>query len=233
MRSLTTVEPGDLADLADVFAELGRHTTDRDPTALLKLAVEHVDGCRWASITAVRDNTGATLAASDQTAREADLLQHRLGAGPCMQAAQARAFHTIFPTSADDRWPELAAALRDQGPVRAVLAVHMIEGDPTSLNLYSPDVDGFDEGSLAVAAIFAGQAAKLLTDADPGAALGELQTAVTAQQEIELAQDILVADRSWTREKALQALQNASRMLHRSLRSIAHEVATDGQLPGS
>src|SRR4051794_49931 len=119
--------------LADVFAELGRHTTDNDPTALLGLAVEHVPGCAWASITTVDDNVGTTLASADEVARQADGIQYRLGAGPCMQAAQARAYHTVFPTKADERWPALADALIEQTPVRAVLSVHMIEGRPTAL----------------------------------------------------------------------------------------------------
>jgi hypothetical protein len=225
------IEPEDLAALADVFAELGRHTSSDDPTALLRLAVEHVPGCSWASITTVDDNTGATLASTGDVADHADALQHRLGAGPCMQAAQARAYHTIFPTTVDDRWPELAQALTDNTPVRAVLSVHMIEGHPTALNLYSADVDGFDDLSLAVAAIFAGQAAKLLTAPDPAAALGQLQATLHTQLEIDRALDILTAEQDLTREQAFAALRHASRTLRRTLKSIAHDVTVDHELP--
>jgi hypothetical protein len=226
------IEPEDLSTLADVFAELGHHTSDHDPTALLELAVKHVPGCAWASITTVENSIGATLASADEVAREADRVQHRLGAGPCMQAAQARAYHTIFPTGVDDRWPELAQALTEQTPVRAVLSVHMIEGHPTALNLYSPDVEGFDEVSLAVAAIFAGQAAKLLTEQNPAAALEELQLTLHTQREIDRALDILTTEQHLTREEAFAALSQASRALRRTLRSIAHDVTVAHEIPG-
>jgi hypothetical protein len=225
------IEPEDLAMLADVFAELGDRTSSHDPTALLELAVKHVPGCAWASITTVDNSTGATLASTGDVASRADALQHSLGAGPCMQAAQARAYHTIFPTTVDDRWPELAEALIEKTSVRAVLSVHMIEGHPTALNLYSADVDGFDEMSLAVAAIFAGQAAKLLTEEDPAAALGQLQATLHTQQEIDRALDILTAEQHLTREQAFAALRQASRTLHRTLKSIAHDVTVDHELP--
>lgn len=221
----------DVAALADVFALLGQHTTDKDPTALLGLAVQHVPGCRWASITTVTDNVGTTLASTDVAAQTADSLQHGLGAGPCMQSAQTRAFHTIFPTQTDDRWPELAQCLRQQTAVRSVMSVHMIEGQPTALNLYSPDTEGFDQSSLAVAAIFAGQAAKLITADDPAASLGELQATVRIQQDIDRALDILMSEQDLTRDDAYAALRKASIDFHRTLGSIAHQVTVDHEVP--
>jgi AmiR/NasT family two-component response regulator len=117
--------------------------------------------------------------------------------------------------------------------VRSVLSVHMLEGHPTALNLYSDSLDGFDEVSLSVAAIFAGQAAKMLTEDDPAAALGDLKSSVAAQKQIDRALDILTAERDWDRGQAFAALLEASRSLHRTLKSIAGDVTANGEIPST
>ena len=222
-----------LDDLANAFAEVGRHLTSRDPGPLLRLAVDHVTGCDWASVTTIVDGSGTTLAATGPRAGAADAVQHRLGAGPCMQAAGHRAYHTVFPVAADDRWPEVGRALEAETSVRSVLAVHMLEDDPTSLNLYGARANGFGDDSLADAAVIAGQAATLLAAADPHRAMSTLQNALSAHREIEIAIDILTSDGKHGREDAILALYGASRRLHRTLLSVAHEVVESGSLPKS
>lgn len=222
-----------LDDLAEAFAQVGRHLTGRDPEPLLRLAVEHVTGCDWASVTTIVDGAGTTLAATAPQAAAGDSVQHRLGAGPCMQAAERRAYHTVFPVSADSRWPEVARALEAETPVRSVLAVHMLEDDPTSLNLYGARATSFGDDSLAEAAVIAGQAATLLAAPDPSRAMNTLRHALSAHREIEVAIDILTSDGSRGREDAILALYGASRRLHRTLLSVAREVAESGSLPKS
>lgn len=222
-----------LDELASAFTELGRHLTGRDPEPLLHLAVDHVSGCEWASVTTIADGAGTTLAATAHEATAADAVQHRLDAGPCMQAAERRAYHTIFPVPDDDRWPHVARALQAETPVRSVLAVHMLEDDPTSLNLYGAHPQSFGDDSLADAAVIAGQAATLLAAADPHRAMSTLRNALSAHREIDVAIDILTSDHSRTREDAILALYGASRRLHRTLLSVAREVAESGSLPES
>ena len=150
-----------------------------------------------------------------------------------MQAAQSHAFHTIFSMPGDDRWPEVAVEMTARTPIRSVLAVHMLQHDPTSLNLYGDRSDSFDDHSLATAAIFAGQAATLLTESDPGAALGDLQDSLDARDEIEVAIAVLMHDRGWNRGEAMAALHDATRNLHRKLHLVARDVAADRVIPES
>lgn len=225
------MHPDELRELAGIFATLGHHTTDRDTRPLLDLAVQHVHGCDWASITTVVDGIGSSLASTSDVALHGDTVQHRLGSGPCMQAAQSHAFHTIFPVTGDDRWPEVTTSITAETPIRSVMAVHMLEHDPTSLNLYSASSSGFDDHSLATAAIFAGQAATLLTDQDPAVALSELENSLDARAEIDVAVSVLMNDRGWDRTDALAALHDASRKLHRKLHLVARQVNDDGTIP--
>ena len=227
-------EPGSgatLEQLAAAFTELAPHLAVHDPVPILQLATRHVPGCSWASITTIEHRDGTTLASSAPEAVAADTVQHRLRRGPCMMAARERAYHTVFSLGAPERWPAVAHAIRLETPVRAVLAVHMLDNNPTSLNLYSDRPDGFDADSAAAAAVIAGQTAAVLSSGRPAAALTELRDALDSRRDVSTALDILTTDTGMDRSDALLALYAASRRLHRSLRSVSEQVARTRTLP--
>ena len=58
----------------------------QDEGGLLDTVIEHLEGADSASITELRRGGFATLAASDQAARDADALQYELRSGPCVDA---------------------------------------------------------------------------------------------------------------------------------------------------
>lgn len=222
-----------LEALADAFVRIAGGARPNGPLPLLELACGQVAGCDWASITTIAAGRATTLAATDDRARAADEVQHRLGAGPCMQAARSRAYHTIFTVDEQLRWPGVAAGLRERTPVRSVLAVHMLEDEPTSLNLYAGRRGGFDEPALTLAAVIAGQLATMLSSRRPEARLGELREALDSRREVEVAVAVLTCDGAMSEADAVAALYRASRRLHRPLRALAREVVATGALPGS
>lgn len=225
------MEPDRVESLAQAFAAIGTHLHGPDPQPLLELSVEQVPGCDWASMTTIEDGRGRTLAATAAEAAQVDALQHRLGVGPCMQAARRTTYHTIANLTTDRRWPRLAEAIEDASPVRSVLAVHMLENDPTSLNLYSAATDGFDHTSAAIAAIIAGQAATMLASPKPAQSMQQLSNALDTRDHINRAAQILAAESNLSSDDALLALFEASRQLRRTLKSVADYVTEHRDLP--
>jgi hypothetical protein len=225
------VEPDRVESLARAFAAIGTQLHGPDPRPLLDLSVEQVPGCDWASMTTIEDGRGRTMAATDAEAARVDAVQHRLGVGPCMQAARRTTYHTIANLATDRRWPTLAKAIADTSPVRSVLAVHMLEDDPTSLNLYSAAPDGFDRRSAAIAAIIAGQAATMLTSPKPAQSMRQLSEALDTRDHINRAVQILAAETDLSSDDALLALFEASRQLRRTLKSVADYVNEHRDLP--
>ena len=55
---------------------------------IVELAVKHVEGCSWASITALRGGQGHSVSVSDEVARQVDELQYQFHEGPCLSAAE-------------------------------------------------------------------------------------------------------------------------------------------------
>jgi hypothetical protein len=74
-----------------------------------QLAVEHVPGCTWASISNLHAGKGRSLAASDPVAAGLDQLQFELGEGPCLQSASAGASVLSPNLGTDHRWPLFVA----------------------------------------------------------------------------------------------------------------------------
>lgn len=225
------MEPEQVQSLARAFAAIGAHLHGPDPRPLLELSVAQVPGCEWASMTTIEHGRGRTLAATATVASEVDALQHRLGVGPCMQAARRTTYHTIANLATDRRWPRLAEAIAGASPVRSVLAVHMLEDDPTSLNLYSAGTDGFDHNSAAIAAIIAGQAATMLASPTPGQSMHQLSHALDNRDHINRAVQILAAETNLNTDDALLALFEASRQLRRTLKSVADYVTEHRSFP--
>lgn len=225
------MEPDQVESLARAFAAIGARLRGHDPLPLLRLAVEQVPGCDSASITTIEHGRGRTLAASGAEAAAVDALQHRLGVGPCMQAARRSTYHTVANLDSDRRWPALAEAITGVSPVRSVLAVHMLEDDPTSLNLYSSTLDGFDQPAVAIAAVIAGQAATMLASPRPAQSMRQLSDALNSRTDLERAVEILTGETDLSQQDAMLALFEASRQLHRTLRSVAEHVTEHGDLP--
>ena len=82
-----------VAELAHEFADIGAQLRgEADNTDVLvritELAVKHIPGCTWASITMLNQLVARSLATSDPVAAQADTLQYQLGEGPCLSTAQ-------------------------------------------------------------------------------------------------------------------------------------------------
>ena len=229
---------GDPQDLAAEFAELNnrlRTVPDIDAALqrLVDLAVKLVPACDWAAITewpvAKRPRS---LAVSSRWAATGDQLQYRLGQGPCLTAARDNEVVRVDDIAGDGRWPEFAAAVLSETPIRGVISLHLADQpERSALNLYSGAARALDDAAVAVAALFAAHARVLILHANAADKAGSLERALSASRQIGAAIGILMATYKVTEDKAFAMLQASSQHLNRKLRDIATDVTETGDLP--
>lgn len=225
-----------MLELSQEFALLGADLHgDGDNQAalhrLVELAVKHVDGCGWASITAVRGGQGRSLAASDQVALQVDELQYEFGEGPCMAAAENDADYLLFDIADEPRWPQFARAAAERTPVRSVLAFQLTASRAVALNLYADHPGAFSSDDVDTATIFAAHASNLVALNEAEDQAMNLEAALVSSRAIGMALGVLMSARKVTEEQAFTMLRMASQNLHRKLRLVAAEVVETGTLP--
>jgi hypothetical protein len=230
------VDTTEMLELSQEFALLGVELHgDGDNQAalhrLVELAVKHVDGCGWASITAVRGGQGRSLAVSDQVARQVDELQYQFGEGPCMAAAENNSDYLLFDIADEPRWPRFAEAAAAQSPVRSVLAFQLAAGRAVALNLYADRPGAFGAEAVDTATIFAAHASSLVALHEAEDQATNLEAALESSRAIGMALGVLMSARKVTEEQAFTMLRVASQNLHRKLRVVAAEVVETGTLP--
>lgn len=230
------MDTDEMLELSQEFAALSIELHgDGDNQAALRriveLAVKHVEGCGWASITAVRSGQGYSIAVSDEVAQQVDELQYRFAEGPCMAAAEDASNYLLFDVENEQRWPQFARAAAAETEVRSVLAFQLAAGRQVALNLYADRPGAFSSDAIDTATIFAANASSLiaLNEAEDQAA--NLEAALESSRAIGVAIGVLMSARKVTQEQAFTLLRVASQNLHRKLRAVAAEVVETGTLP--
>lgn len=226
----------DIVALATEFAELAADIQGDGSAAgqwrrVGELAVKHVPGCSWASISDVHAGSGRSLATSDPVAATVDQLQYLLGEGPCLQSAAAGASVLCRDLDGEHRWPRFAARAREETPLRSVLAIRLPGREAAAMNFYAEHTNAFDDDAIAVASILAAQAAGLLAVGQATEHSHHLEEALQSNRQIGMAVGVLMAHHRVTQEDAFALLRVASQALHRKLRDIAAEVTETGALP--
>lgn len=183
----------------------------------------------YCGVTLIRRKRAATIASSGSHARTMDELQYAYNDGPCLAAIRASETNHVPDLRQDDRWPQYAAAVLDEG-IGSILAVPFLgEGDAKAgLNLYSTVVHGFSGEDIARAEAFALQANTSLRLALRIAQLTEarndLSTAMKSRTTIDLAAGIIMAQNRCSQATAMAILKNASSGRNAKLRDVAATV---------
>jgi putative methionine-R-sulfoxide reductase with GAF domain len=212
-------------DLTDTFAQvarvlLGEHDVATMLDRMSALAVETIDGAQHCGVTVVEVHEVRTAGASDDIPRRVDQIQYDTGQGPCLQAIQD---HEVFETgdiAADERWPSFAARAVEETGIRSVLAFRLYCAEHTmgALNLYSRDVNGFDDEDRHVGSVFAAHAAVALSNARQ---VGNLERALETRDVIATAKGLLMARSDISDDQAFDILRRASQRTNVKLRVIA------------
>ncbi len=203
--------------------------------AVVRLAVETIDGCDVAGIFLLEGGTVTTPVQTDPIVAEVDAAQHRSGEGPCLDAiGQGRSFYS--DELADDvRWPSFGAEASAIG-IRSALAVNLHTTDLIgSLNMYGRTPQAFGVVDRANALLLASFAGLALTSAEAHAAdalrFDNLEAALGSREIIGQAQGILMERERVTADDAFAILRRASQHLNRKVREVAQDLVDTGERP--
>jgi GAF domain-containing protein len=201
-------------------------SVDEVQQIIVDSAVALVEGCDRAAIGVLTGDRFRGVAATDDVARLIDVLQNEADEGPCLEASADKVVQLDNDITQASEWPRLAAALVDRTPVRAVLAVPLVDEDRRSgaLNIFADHPNAFTKDSVTTAAILAGFASVSLAAADSSARATELEAGLLTSREIGAAVGILMATHRISQEEAFDMLSQASQRLNRKLRDIASGI---------
>lgn len=141
------------------FAEIARTLREQPGVEqtmerAVEFAVALLDGCDEAGITIVTQQGRhvETVAATSNGVRRGDELQYQLNEGPCLDALRQE--HTVMSSdlTLESRWPIWAPRVVAELDVRSMLAFQLFTTSESlgALNLYSHQVDAFNERSQLV-----------------------------------------------------------------------------------
>jgi hypothetical protein len=224
----------ELARVLAAFARDVQRQTDRAAVldTVVACALQTVPGAQEGSITLVLGRRRVlSQAASSPLPSSVDAVQEEVGQGPCLETAFQQ--HTVLvPDLASDlRWPRFSERAVALG-ARSMLSFQLyVEGDNLgALNLFSREVDAFDDRSVMVGELFAAHAAVAYAAAQRESVL---ERALTSRQVVGQAQGILMERGRLTAEQAFAALQRTSQDRNVKLAEVARRLVETGDLPAA
>jgi GAF domain-containing protein len=223
------------------FDELGRisfaeHSLESVLHTVTELAGGVLPGQPVTSVTILRDRGPSTVASSGDLALQLDLVQYRLGDGPCVSAAATGRAAEILDTRAATRWPAFAGIAAQHG-CDAVLSVPLpvqerLQG---ALNVYARQSAASSAGTRDLVTRFATYAAVPVSNMylyeSAVARAGHLQAALDSRAVIDQAKGILMERFKMTADQAFQALARVSMERNIKVREVASQFVETGELP--
>jgi len=220
------------------FAVLAQQLrADRTPEEIydtvVRSAVRLVDGCDRAGIGVLDGSEFTSAAATDDVMRLIDDLQNEVGEGPCLEASTDSVAQVDNDITTGSAWPALAKLVVERTPVRAMLAVPLVDEDRRTgaLNVFADRPGAFTDDSVGQAAVLASFASVALAGARHSARADQLQEGLATNREIGAAVGILMATHRISSDEAFAMLSTASQRLNRKLRDIATGIVRSGDRP--
>ena len=230
----------DVTPLTEALAELGRlsfaeHSLESVLHEVTAQAARLAPGDVASSVTVLTDGRPSTVASTDDLALALDLVQYRLGTGPCLQAAGHREVVEVADLRTERRWagfPGLAAGRGCRAMVSAPFPPAPIAG---GVNLYLRSAEAWDDEARRWTARFLSQAAVPVVNrylyARAVDRAGHLETAMNSRAGIEQAKGVLMERLKLSADQAFELLARASMVRNTKLRDVADEVVTTGEFP--
>ncbi len=193
------------------------------------LAAATVDGADGVSVTLARSGLLVTAAATNDTVLRMDEHQYRTGEGPCLAAAAEGHWFHVESLAEERRWPDFVPLALNEG-IASVLSTPLLVAERPlgALNIYSTTEHVFGLEQQQLAALFATQAATILTDGGVDLLSADFATrtseALRAREVIALAQGVLMARQHVGRAEAAAALHRAARAAEVPVAAYAADV---------
>ncbi|GAB3348881.1 GAF and ANTAR domain-containing protein [Modestobacter lapidis] len=222
-----------LAELSGLsFAEHSMESVLREVTVL---TTRLLPAALATSVTVLSDGRPTTVAATEELALDLDLVQYRLGTGPCLQAAGSGDLVEVVDLRAERRWagfPEQAAGRGCHGMVSIPFPPAPVAG---GLNVYVGSPQVWDEETRGLATRFLTQATVPVVNRylyeSAVARARHLETAMASRAAIEQAKGILMERLKLSSERAFETLARASMAANTKLRDVADHVVATGEFP--
>ncbi|MDY6808128.1 MAG: GAF and ANTAR domain-containing protein [Actinomycetota bacterium] len=165
----------------------------------------------------------SSVAATGDVPRLFDKLQDEQGDGPCFEAVWTQQTVLICDTTDEPRWPALMREVAEQTPVRSILSIQLFVTDLElgALNLFSENVDGFDDNTEDIATTLAAHAAIALSNARRGQ---QFRSAVASRDIIGQAKGMLMERYRIDAVRAFDILRQLSQESNTPLAAVAAQV---------
>lgn len=225
MTGKPSVDPATVfAALADIVYE-GRGL-DEVYAAICVAATLMVPGCDHASLMLRRGGSYVSAAASDQLARRIDKLELAVGDGPCLDAIEEEAAQVDPDLTTHSQWPELAARIVAETPVRGAMGFRLVADRRKvgALNLFSDTAGAFDQASAERGIILAAFAAMAVNAAAHGDEAATLRRGLASNREIGMAIGMLMVRNNISEDEAFAMLRRVSQDTNVKIANIAAEV---------
>ena len=227
-----------LAELAELFAELGRDLmSERGLDGTLGLissrSVTLIPRAQDAAVSRGRRGVFETVGQTSELPLRVDQIQYDLGSGPCVDAALEQCIYRTGDLAADQRWPEFGRRAAAEYGIHSMLSTRLfLEGDDmvAALNLYSAVRDAFEESDETVALMLATHASTAMVSARLHEQVHNLERALRSNRGIGVAIGVLMNQYKITKEQAFDLLRLASQHGHRKLVDVALDVTETGTL---
>jgi GAF domain-containing protein len=195
-------------------------------TAVVEAAPQLVNGCDHASLMLRGNDRFATVAASDDIAREIDTYERELGEGPCLDAiVDASVYHDADLTDGSP-WPRLTERVLATTPVRSMAGFRLLTGDQKSgaLNLFSDTPNGLDGDSVDQGIVLASFVTIALLASQERKAAHTLRSGLASNREIGKAVGLMMAFHKISDDEAFGMLRSASQEMNIKLAEVARQV---------
>ncbi|WP_203800129.1 GAF and ANTAR domain-containing protein [Mycobacterium heckeshornense] len=226
-------------DPATVFAALAEIIYQgSDPSdvyaAICVAATLIVPGCDHASLLLRRNGGYVTVGASDRIAQQIDDLELSVGDGPCLDAIEEETPQIEPDLTTPSQWPELAARLVAETPVRGAMGFRILvdRRKTGALNLFSDTANRFNTESAGRAIVLAAFASVAINAIAQGEDAATLRRGLLSNREIGKAIGMLMLLHKFSEREAFDLLRRYSQDLNIKLADVARAVIENrGQLP--
>jgi len=222
-------------DISDHLASIARQIqSEGDVTKagdrIVEVTAELFDGAEVAISIAHRKHRVENGGATSESARRGDELQTELGEGPCLDAAWDHELVCTGDLARDDRWPRWGPRMAEQFGIRSMLCTQLFTNEDQlgALNIYSTQLDAFDEEALETARLLSAHVAVAVAAAQE---VQGLRFAVDRRTTIGKALGILMAKYDLDDDRAFDVLQRLSSHENRKLYDVSLGVVSLRGLP--
>jgi GAF domain-containing protein len=234
----------DASDIpAEALAALAGHlirggSLDDALRHVCEVTVQVIPGAAESSVSLLDRTRSTTYGATGELPLEADEHQYRADSGPCLDAARGSHLVLVDDFGADDRWPEVLAAMSGVGVHSSVSAPLPVQGESIgALNIYARRPHAFDAASVTLAESFASFAAVAVANAashhDAAEEARNLRAAMEHRSVIEQAKGIVIASMGCDTDTAFRVLVQQSQHENRKLRDVASDLVASAARRGA